>query len=242
MSQDYRLAKLYEQIYNKQSKPAKKENNPKSLNEAYNSILFERTAFYAKEMDAGQEEQPEIAGLDSLGTVPQAEKIKYLIASQSAKPLVNDLMLAAGNWTKADNYQEDLLAPISTEFFAAGLRATEIQKLIEYKSSLTVFSEKVATEQFFNTMSDAVVPNLQNMFPEVDKQKLEELYKYCFVKRCKINDVAVGVGEIALSLFTNCKKGVVGDLDSPTLGQLRLKLTENELQNPLTLIPITKIR
>lgn len=221
MSQDYRLAKLYEQVYNKQSKPAEKEK-PKSLHEAYRSMLVERTAFYAREMDAGQEEQPEVAGLDSLGTVPQADKIKFLIASQTAKPEVNKLMLAAGNWTNVDNYEEDLLGPISTEMFAAGLGINDIVKLIESKSALSDFSQKVATEEFFNTMSESVVPNLNGLL-NTDTNKLNDLYKYCFTKKCKINDIAVGFGEIALSLFTDCKKGKVGDLDSPTAGAIEVK-------------------
>lgn len=220
---DYRLKSLYEQILRGEPVKQTPKEQPKSLAEAYKVILTERTAFYAKEVPSDQETQPEIAGLDSLGTVPQADRIKFLIASQTAKPEVNKLMLAAGNWTNVDNYEEDLLGPISTELFAAGFGMNEIAELIKSKATLSNFSKMVATEKFFNTMSDSVVPNLNTLLPKIKTNKLNDLYKYCFTKKCKINDIAVGFGEIALSLFTDCKKGKVGDLDSPTAGAIEVK-------------------
>jgi hypothetical protein len=61
---DYRLKSLYEQILRGEPVKQTPKEQPKSLTEAYKTILTERTAFYAKDISAG-EEIPDIQGLET---------------------------------------------------------------------------------------------------------------------------------------------------------------------------------
>jgi hypothetical protein len=219
MSQDYRLAKLYEQVYNKQSKPVEKEK-PKSLHEAYKSMLVERTAFYAKDIAAG-EEVPNIQGLENLGAVEEPQKIKHTIASQSVLPALEKAMAKEiSGWGAIKGVDMDRIAK---DFIVTGVSGSDLEKITEHKNSLTGFQEAAQKPEVFNLVS-VIAADIKNKTDvESSTDALGMIFKRLFEEEGTISGTAVGKGELAISLFTNCSKGKTGDLLLPSGKTIEVK-------------------
>ena len=224
---DYRLKSLYEQMLRGETVKQASGEQPKNLAAAYQVMLNERVGIYAKHI--GQSTTaPDEPGMEALGVADDKNYVQRALNSVTIKPATDDLLKSAGKWNLVDDYEDSLKLPIAMAFSNHGLSSNEISKLIKEKASLTDFIQSVNTEVSFNAR-DVVVDNLKKLFP--DNEHLDYLFDYVFAKKPKISDVGVGMGEVALSIFTNCVKGKVGDLDS-SIGAIEVKSSGGRLASP----------
>jgi hypothetical protein len=230
MGQDYRLKKLYEQIYS--DKKAEPSSTPKNLQEAYKHVLNERVAIYAKPIGQDTTIAPVQQGLKSLGVADNEETIQQAIKSYTMGPAVEKLLQSAGNWSKVDNYVDTLKTPLTLFLSKLNVTSDDINAIVASKSLLKAFSNAVASEKPFNA-SEIVLGDLKQAIKrtedsETDKS-LSKFFNYVFAQKAKIGDVGVGLGEIALTALTDCVKGTVGDLYSPSIESIELKATGGRL-------------
>ena len=212
---DYRLKFIYEQMLKGNDTKQSSKEQPRNLTEAYNKIvLTERTAFYAKDIAAG-EPIPDIQGLESLGDVENPEKIKHAITSYSLlKPLEDLLQMSdeAGKGWHKPPVVGIKLNDLGQEFVSLGITGNFISKLVSHKNSLTDFESKVKSGNEF-IMKDVILDDLNKIENiGLERPTLEKLYNYLFPMTANVAQAAVGAGEICATLLTNAKKGIIGDL------------------------------
>ena len=224
MSQDYRLAKLYEQVYNKQSKPAEKEK-PKSLHEAYKSMLVERTAFY--KLDIGSEENtqapqdPSGMPLKLIGVTDQPIRITSTINAISIEPSLEKLMKLADQAEKGW-HQPPIkgvsLHSVAQLFLQNKIPSHAVDFIALNKNKLTACQQNIMTNdvQTFN-LRDITVNDLFQVQGDsgkipADKTDINNLYNELFKLTAAVGKASTGAGEIATTLLTNAKKGITGDL------------------------------
>jgi hypothetical protein len=233
MSQDYHLSKIYDSLLKQQppqQKPVneKKEETPfQPLTHIYQQLLTERVGIYAKPI--GQEViAPNEPGMKTLGVADNEQYVQNALNSVTVKPATDNLLKSAGNWDSTDDYEDSLKLPIAMAFANKGFTSNDINKLIAHKPNLKNFVEHVVAQQPFNAR-EVVTNELQGLY--TDNEHLDYLFDYVFAKKPKIADVGVGMGEVALTIFTNCVKGKVGDLDS-SAGPIEVKSTGGRLAAP----------
>ena len=218
MGQDYRLKKLYEQIYS--DKKAEPSSTPKNLQEAYKHVLTERTAFYAKDIAAG-EEAPSIQGLENLGAVEEPQKIKHTIASLSVVPALEKAMSKeVSGWGSIKGVDTDKVAK---DFIVAGVSGTDLEKIIAHKKDLVAFEEAAKKSEPFN-LANVITQDVKTKASvDADIESLNLIFRRLFEEEGTIAGTAVGKGELAISLFTNCSKGKTGDLLLPSGKTIEVK-------------------
>ena len=220
---DYRLKSLYEQML--KGEPAKQtpKEQPKSLTEAYKGILTERTAFYAKDIGAG-EEVPNIQGLENLGAVEEPQKIKHTIASQSVVPALEKAMSKeVSGWGAIKGVDVDKVAK---DFIVSGVSGPDLEKIISHKKELIAFQNAVQTSQEptpFN-LKDTIIADIKAKTEiEATSDSLNLIFRRLFDEEGTIAGTAVGKGELAITLFTNCSKGKTGDILLPSGKTVEIK-------------------
>ncbi len=195
------------------SQPKPSQPKPKTLNEAYGFILNERkTAFYAKELE-GDETPPPIKGLENLGAVDEPERIKRTITSLSVLPVLKRAMKDSG-WGVIKGVDEDKVA---RDFVVAGVSGPDLEQIVNNKDVLTQFvATATLTPTIFN-MADVIAADIKTKLPEVaaDADSLKRIFKHLYFEEGTIAGTAVGKGEVAICVFTNCVKGTTGDLATP---------------------------
>jgi hypothetical protein len=210
---DYRLKSLYEQMLSGSPSKATSKELPKNLTEAYKVILNERTAFYAKDIAAG-EEVPNIQGLENLGAVEEPQKIKHTIASLSVLPALEKAMSKEmSGWGAIKGVDMDRVAK---DFIVAGVSGPDLEKITAHKKHLTAFQEAAQKTEVFNLIN-VITSDIKNKADiDADSEALSLIFKRLFEEEGTISGTAVGKGELAISLFTNCSKGKTGDLLLPS--------------------------
>lgn len=216
---DHRLKKAYEQVYSKQ--PVQNfPQNSKSLKDAYTNILVERTAFYAKDIAAG-EEVPNIQGLENLGAVEEPLKIKHTIASQSVLPALEKAMSKeVSGWGAIKGVDTDRLAK---DFIVAKVSGSDLEKITAHKKDLTSFEEAVKKPEPFSLVNVITSDIKTKTDVEATPESIGMIFKRLFEEEGTISGTAVGKGELAISLFTNCSKGKTGDLLLPSGKTIEVK-------------------
>ena len=206
MSQDYRLAKLYEQVYNKQSKPVEKEK-PKSLHEAYKTVLVERTAFYAKELAAGEPEDvdPSLTKLGTIENEKESKTVQNRIRSYSILHTTEELLTSAG-WAKDNSVLN--ATELGQLAFDYQIDSNDLLNIVKNKKQLTEFEKAITTlstkfnfvDKLYEGIKDYISPTEGN-----DKRFKNFLDKLTTIQGT-IDGTNVGPGEFAASLFTNSFK------------------------------------
>ncbi len=210
-------------MHHRQSDAPISSKQTKNLTEAYQKVLHERTAFYAKDIGAG-EEVPSISGLKSLGTVekPQEEeKIKHTIASLSVFPALEKAMSSeVSGWGAIKGVDIDR---VSKDFIASGVSGSDLEKITNNRDKLTAFEETVKSPEVFN-MVNVIAGDIKSKIQiDATPEGLGKIFKAVFNEEGTIAGTAVGKGELALSLFTNCSKGKTGDLSTPSGKTIEVK-------------------
>ncbi len=197
------------------------KEQPKNLTEAYKkTLLVERTAFYAKDIAAG-EDVPTIQGLENLGAVEEPQKIKHTIASMSVLPALEKAMSKeTSGWGAIKGVDVDRVAK---DFIVAGVSGTDLEKITAHKKDLTDFQEAVQKPEVFS-LTNVIVSDIKSKTDaEASSEALGLIFKRLFDEEGTIAGTAVGKGELAISLFTNCSKGKTGDLLLPSGKTIEVK-------------------
>ena len=218
---DYRLKSLYEQMLRGETAKQPSGEQPKNLAEAYKkTLLTERTAFYAKDIAVG-EEIPNIQGLENLGAVEEPLKIKHTIASQSVLPALEKAMSKeVSGWGAIKGVDTDRLAK---DFIVAKVSGSDLEKITAHKKELTAFEEAVTKPEPFNLVTVITTDIKTKTDVEATPESLGMIFKRLFEEEGTISGTAVGKGELAVSLFTNCSKGRTGDLLLPSGRTIEVK-------------------
>ena len=220
MGNDYQLKKVYEQMVEGNKKESSIPQKPRTLNEAYKHILTERTAFYAKNIGT-EEEIPSFAGLEKIGAVEDSEKIKHTIASQSVLPAVEHAMSAeVSGWGSIKGVDLDRVAK---DFIVSGVSGADLEQITAHKKELTAFAEAVTKPEVFNLATTIIADVKEKAKVDASSESLELIFKRIFEEEGTIAGTAVGKGELAISLFTNCAKGKTGDLLLPSGKTIEIK-------------------
>lgn len=202
------------------SEQLSKQQQPKNLKDAYKTVLVERTAFYAKDIAAG-EEIPNIQGLENLGAVEEPLKIKHTIASQSVLPALEKAMSKeVSGWGSIKGVDTDRLAK---DFIVAKVSGSDLEKITAHKRDLTAFEEAVKKPEPFNLVNVITTDIKSKTDVEATSENLGMIFKRLFEEEGTISGTAVGKGEVAISLFTNCSKGKTGDLLLPSGKTIEVK-------------------
>lgn len=207
MSQDYRLAKLYEQVYNKQSKPVEKEK-PKSLHEAYKSMLVERTAFYAKELAAGERENadPSLTKLGTIENEKESKSVQNRIRSYSILDTTEKLLASAG-WAKDNSVLNGTeLAQLAFEY---EIDSNDLLNILKHKQELTKLKDTIikASTTKFNFVDTLYAGIYEVISPtEGNDKRFKDFLDKLTTIQGTVNGTNVGPGEFAASLFTDSFK------------------------------------
>lgn len=209
MGEEYQLKKLYEALLKGETQSKKENKQPKSLTDAYNKLLSERTVFFAKDDNK----------YTTLGIVEdpdEANEIKNNIKSFSIISTTNEMLTQAG-WSPNNPV-------LSTRKLGSLLLQKEIDildltKISSKKEEFTnlqdyIFGAKAGTK--FNLVN-AIVEGLQKVLGESQKTPAENfasLVKTLTTQVGRIEGTDVGPGEMAITLLTNAKKpSTKGDLE-----------------------------
>ena len=215
MGNDYQLKKIYEQMLKGKSEELTTPQKPRTLNEAYKHILTERTAFYSKNVEGG-EDVPDVPGLKKVGAVENPEKIEHIIASQSVLPALETAMSAdVTGWGAIKGVDIDKVAK---DFIVSKVSGPDLETIINNKNELNALEEKAKEDspKTFN-LAELIVNGIKSKLKiDATSQSLELIFKRLFDEEGSISGTAVGKGELAISLFTNCRKGKTGDLVLPS--------------------------
>ena len=105
----------------------------------------------------------------------------------------------------------------------------EIEMLSQIKQKLNSITGKIGGVQGELSLHEAVFPVLKKILANETPEKLEQFYNSLFVKSFSEGNVSVGDGELLLSLFTECFKGDVGDLKTPSGLNVELKVGKGRI-------------
>jgi len=105
----------------------------------------------------------------------------------------------------------------------------EVELLSQIKSGLNTITSKINGTQGEFSLHEAVFPVLTKLLANETPEKLEQFYNSLFVKSFSEGNVSVGDGELLLSLFTECFKGDVGDLKTPSGLNVELKVGKGRI-------------
>jgi len=96
------------------------------------------------------------------------------------------------------------------------------RKYVGDKPGLKVLRSKLADDMGDGNLYDICRHSLEEILENPEDAR--EFYDTLFVHTFEQGQVNVGAGELALSLLTEAKKGQIGDLDVPGVGQVEVKV------------------
>lgn len=105
----------------------------------------------------------------------------------------------------------------------------EVEILSQIKQKLNSITNQIGGPQGELSLHEAVFPALRKILSGETPEKLEQFYNSLFVKSFSEGNVSVGDGELLLSLFTECFKGDVGDLKTPSGLNVELKVGKGRI-------------
>jgi hypothetical protein len=105
----------------------------------------------------------------------------------------------------------------------------EIEILSQIKQKMNSITSKIGGTQGELSLHEAVFPVLEKILANETPEKMQEFYNSLFVKSFSEGNVSVGDGELLLSLFTECFKGDVGDLKTPSGLNVELKVGKGRI-------------
>ena len=105
----------------------------------------------------------------------------------------------------------------------------EIEILSQIKQSLNSITSKVGGSQGEFSLRQIIFPVLEKILANETEENIEQFYNSLFVRTFDEGNVAVGDGELLISLFTECFKGDVGDLKTPGGLNIELKVGQGRI-------------
>jgi hypothetical protein len=105
----------------------------------------------------------------------------------------------------------------------------EVEILSQIKQKLNSITGSIGGSQGELSLHQAIFPVLEKILANETREKIEQFYNSLFVKSFAEGNVSVGDGELLLSLFTECFKGDVGDLKTPSGLNIELKVGKGRI-------------
>lgn len=205
---DYRLKLAYEQMLKGESQKEQTSSQPKNLKEAYQTILTERTAFYAKDLGT-QKDAPSIDGMENIGVIElETDKVKNAIKSFSILGDVKKLLSLAG-WS-----ENNKLLParaLAEEILALQIDPKDIDSILSRRSSLNHLVQAIEKAQPFK-LYDELFNGFKATGAQINspQENYYKLFDFIFPKVGLEGLANVGPGEILISIFTNSQKPEAG--------------------------------
>ncbi len=216
MGNDYNLKKIYEQMI-KNEVPATKNDQPKTLKEAYEKkLVVERTAFFAKTFTGNQPVSISDPDAIPLGAIEdtEAKQIKNTIRSHAISTVTDELLTKAG-WEANNpvlNSRNLGIAILDEE-----VDLDDLNTISKYKQYLNLINPDKQKDRF--NIIEKLTTGIENLFQQAKKElktpvkNLEGLIQVLFEKTGTIDGTNIGPGEIVLSLLTDATKAEKGDLN-----------------------------
>jgi hypothetical protein len=105
----------------------------------------------------------------------------------------------------------------------------EVEILSQIKQKLNSITGSIGGSQGELSLHQAIFPVLEKILANETPEKIQQFYNSLFVKSFSEGNVSVGDGELLLSLFTECFKGDVGDLKTPSGLNVELKVGKGRI-------------
>lgn len=222
---DHNLKKAYDKVAKQEEQVTPRKDLGRLCEEVIKEYYFrmridERAAFYVKELDLDQE-PPKYNSLKTVGVVENPKRILHTIHSSSVIPALETVMSRdVTGWGTIKGVSLDVLA---RDFVALGVSDSDLRKIWANRDKYTEFEQKVKKPEVFN-LADTLIDDICNSVDiEADPSKLKLIFKRVFDEEGTIAGTAVGKGEIAITLFSNAKKGLTGDLVLPNGAVVEVK-------------------
>jgi hypothetical protein len=226
---DYFLNKIYDSLLSNKPVPKKfiveKKEVKKfeSLSNVYYRVLVEQEQ---GEFKVTGEPVDEPSKKETIGIVSQNQynQIKNRVQGIAVKPDIEEILNLSGGWSEITDYQATVVERFATNFMQNQIPATVLDNIKKNKSQLNKFENAIKGTHHISNLVDLIVDDVYTHVNQQDqtsdlKQKLKNVINDTFLITGKINMVGVGEGEVALTFFTNAKKGAKGDV----------QLTNNQL-------------
>jgi hypothetical protein len=219
---DYFLNKIYDSLLSKKPVPKKPIVEKKevkkfeSLSNVYYRVLVEQEE---GEFKVTGEPIDEPSKKETIGVVSQNQydQIKNRVRGIAVKPDIEEILNLSGGWSEITDYQATVVERFASNFMQNQIPATVLDSLKKNKPELNKFENAVKSSHHISNLVDLIVDDVYTHTNQQDqtsdlKQKLKSVVNDTFLITGKINMVGVGEGEIALTFFTNAKKGTKGDV------------------------------
>jgi hypothetical protein len=219
---DYFLNKIYDSLLSKKPVPKKpetiveKKESFKPLSDVYYKILLEQEQDQYK---VTGEPVDEPSKKETIGVVSQNQydQIKNRVRGIAVKPDIEDILDLSGGWSGMTDYQTTVVDRFASGFMQNQIPATVLDSIKKNKSNFAKFENTVKATHYIPDLVNLITDDIYNVLNQQDqtsdiKQKLKNVINDIFLITGKINIVGVGEGEVALTFFTNAKKGAKGDV------------------------------
>jgi hypothetical protein len=161
-------------------------------------------------------------GYELIGTVDDKDyrKIVHIVKKEGSKSI--DSLVEQSGFIDQTRYIKNFFGDFDVNY-------GEIEILSQIKQKLNSITGKIGGTQGELSLHEAVFPVLKKILANETPEKMQEFYNSLFVKSFSEGNVSVGDGELLLSLFTECFKGDVGDLKTPSGLNVELKVGKGRI-------------
>jgi len=161
-------------------------------------------------------------GYELIGSVDDKDyrKIVNIIKKEGIKSI--DSLVEQSGFVDQTRYVKNFFGDFDVNY-------GEIEILSQIKQKLNSITGKIGGAQGELSLHQAVFPVLKKILSNETPERVQEFYNSLFVKSFSEGNVSVGDGELLLSLFTECFKGDVGDLKTPSGLNVELKVGKGRI-------------
>tara|TARA_R100000152_G_scaffold3751_1_gene1287 strand:+ start:1148 stop:2653 length:1506 start_codon:yes stop_codon:yes gene_type:complete len=181
--------------------------------------LRERVQVFFK---AESDQQPKVVGAIDDETAAKLKR-KILNSSEGTVKILNDI-LEKCDWkgTNEKEYIQKILGPVNEAVEnTSDVNNKELKEFASQKKTKTLFLETMINAAE-NETTFSIIDPLEDAVKTVFSSPHETVQDICLINPT-LNNVGVGKGEIAITMFSNAVKGDVGDLLFPGFGDVELK-------------------
>jgi len=155
--------------------------------------------------------------------VDRDTRIDVESGSKTPYEIIDDV-LALDGWKQGNkNYTKQVYEPVKNAFHTVDINAHKFGNLIQIQTDPNnPFRTELLTNpgKIYNYY-DLISPGVYELF--ATDQDAKSVIDDIWDTDTKIGNMAVGNGEIVITLFSDAKKGVKGDLELPGIGEVELK-------------------
>jgi hypothetical protein len=180
------------------------------------SLQVENISIYSKDSENSSE-------YEKIGTVDENEysKIKRYIKRTSGGEVVDSLINLSG-FTSQQRWFNQFLEEFDINY-------GEMSELVNSKQALTLITSKLNGVEGDFSIKEVVLPVIDKLILSEGNIDKEKFYNILFARTFAEGQVGVGKGELLLSLLTECFKGNVGDLKTPSGLNIELKVGQGRI-------------